>query len=214
MNESSKECWICLRNENKHDELFQPCKCPTNVHTKCLARWQIENISAHEESNCRFCNETLPDWKKAFEEHKRKEPATFRVVVDGRTHIIDVSSCDYEKFRMKIMKIYGIQNNMDFDISYACGVPGEQSRVMIKPNKNKLYEFQCAVFLASHKNDKIDNIRVRNIIPSTQPIAEPIQPVINPVEEILRPPFLHVAAQKLGRAISNFFGVFKELYNL
>ena len=60
-------CWICLSLENdKHEELSKPCKCPSLVHKSCLAKWQVNNIGKDAETTCRFCMEQLPDWKTVF----------------------------------------------------------------------------------------------------------------------------------------------------
>lgn len=63
-------CWICMDSESTlNNILLKPCKCPGDryVHKDCLIKWQIHNIGKEEETNCRFCKETLPDWKQALQ---------------------------------------------------------------------------------------------------------------------------------------------------
>ncbi|MEW5314811.1 MAG: hypothetical protein WDW38_006280 [Sanguina aurantia] len=54
-------CWICLEGSG---ELVRPCRCPRKAHRPCLARWQLHCAGKLEEKKCRFCKESLPDWRQ------------------------------------------------------------------------------------------------------------------------------------------------------
>jgi hypothetical protein len=34
-------CYICLQSAG--DELLRPCRCNAPIHSRCLARWQLQN---------------------------------------------------------------------------------------------------------------------------------------------------------------------------
>ncbi|MEW5297449.1 MAG: hypothetical protein WDW36_000657 [Sanguina aurantia] len=59
--DSAECCWICLEGSG---ELVRPCRCPRRAHRPCLARWQLHCAGKLEEKKCRFCKESLPDWRQ------------------------------------------------------------------------------------------------------------------------------------------------------
>ena len=67
----SPVCWVCLSDEGS---LTQPCSCPRHSHAACLARWQLQSAGRLEQTHCRFCNESLPEWSQAYEELPRALP--------------------------------------------------------------------------------------------------------------------------------------------
>lgn len=57
--EAESSCWICL---DRCDET-SACKCKNQVHAACMAKWQLRQAGKPEEKRCRFCDETLPDYR-------------------------------------------------------------------------------------------------------------------------------------------------------
>ncbi|GFR52202.1 hypothetical protein Agub_g14741, partial [Astrephomene gubernaculifera] len=69
--DSEEFCYICFEGPTRKPDgelepLVQVCKCPTRVHRKCVARWQLYSAGKQEEKSCRFCKGTLPDWKEVL----------------------------------------------------------------------------------------------------------------------------------------------------
>ncbi|GIM16320.1 hypothetical protein Vretimale_18955 [Volvox reticuliferus] len=64
-------CYICFEGATRGpsgelEPLVQVCRCPTRVHRRCVARWQLYSAGKREEKSCRFCQGTLPDWKEVL----------------------------------------------------------------------------------------------------------------------------------------------------
>lgn len=36
-------CWICLDGPSIDRPLMHPCRCPSYVHSTCIARWQLQS---------------------------------------------------------------------------------------------------------------------------------------------------------------------------
>ena len=54
----SKQCRICLEENEDLDDLFSPCSCNGTqkyVHKKCLERWRQENIDNDNYDRCQEC---------------------------------------------------------------------------------------------------------------------------------------------------------------
>ncbi len=52
-------CWVCMSGGS----LARLCECPRVAHPLCSARWQLHRAGSDEEVACRFCKQTLPDWR-------------------------------------------------------------------------------------------------------------------------------------------------------
>ncbi|PNH08209.1 hypothetical protein TSOC_005295 [Tetrabaena socialis] len=66
--ENEDFCYICFEGATKGadgtpEPLVQVCRCPTRVHARCTARWQLYSAGKKEEKSCRFCAQSLPDWR-------------------------------------------------------------------------------------------------------------------------------------------------------
>mmetsp|Transcript_32553 Transcript_32553/g.71854 ORF Transcript_32553/g.71854 Transcript_32553/m.71854 type:complete len:403 (+) Transcript_32553:258-1466(+) len=61
--ENEECCYICFGIHSKDDPLVRVCRCPTKLHRACIARWQLYSAGKSEEKTCRFCKDSLPDWK-------------------------------------------------------------------------------------------------------------------------------------------------------
>ncbi|GLC43026.1 hypothetical protein PLESTM_001414700 [Pleodorina starrii] len=69
--ENEEFCYICFEGATRGpsgevEPLVQVCRCPTRVHRRCVARWQLYSAGRREEKSCRFCQDTLPDWKEVL----------------------------------------------------------------------------------------------------------------------------------------------------
>ncbi|GIL62530.1 hypothetical protein Vafri_16743 [Volvox africanus] len=69
--ETEDFCYICFEGATRGpsgelEPLVQVCRCPTRVHRRCVARWQLYSAGKREEKSCRFCQGTLPDWKEVL----------------------------------------------------------------------------------------------------------------------------------------------------
>ena len=68
----SKQCRICLEENEDLDNLFSPCSCTGTqkfVHKKCLERWRQENIKNDNYYRCQECRteyETIEIGNKCF----------------------------------------------------------------------------------------------------------------------------------------------------
>lgn len=65
----SPECWICSELYDAYGELpVSLCHCPADrvVHPVCMVKWQLASIGRDDETTCRMCRATLPDWRDAL----------------------------------------------------------------------------------------------------------------------------------------------------
>jgi len=68
----SKQCRICLEENEDLDNLFSPCSCKGTqkyVHKKCLERWRQDNIDNDNYDRCQECRteyETIEIGNKCF----------------------------------------------------------------------------------------------------------------------------------------------------
>ena len=68
----SKQCRICLEENEDLDNLFSPCKCSGTqkyVHRKCLERWRQENLENDNYDRCQECRteyQTIDVGKKCY----------------------------------------------------------------------------------------------------------------------------------------------------
>jgi hypothetical protein len=160
MGSEQDECWICLGNSIE-EKLISPCKCPSKVHTSCLARWQVSNIGFSEEFNCRFCNGKFPHWKKSFDTYfMRCEPAIFTLNKDGLEYKLSVYSHGYEYFEKIVKDLY---NKEVVEISYTFNIPSETTKITILPSKNPQKQFESAVILCSYLTEREYEYYYRNI---------------------------------------------------
>ncbi|KAG1667776.1 hypothetical protein FOA52_010813 [Chlamydomonas sp. UWO 241] len=61
-------CYLCLSGAEA-GPLCIPCACPSLwSHTKCLARWQLQQAGKEEEVRCRFCRGALATWASSLED--------------------------------------------------------------------------------------------------------------------------------------------------
>ena len=146
-------CWICFED---NDDLISVCKCPSKVHKRCLARWQVQNIGEDEENKCRFCKQSFPNWKETFE-IKNVETAVFKLCCNGRVSKVSVRLDSMEEFEETIRKLFRLPREQEFNIDYHCTVPdGSGSNITIKSQGLQMHQFQSAVYLANGNRNNIE----------------------------------------------------------
>ncbi|KIY97492.1 hypothetical protein MNEG_10471 [Monoraphidium neglectum] len=110
-----EQCWICLDDaaEDGSRQMISPCKCPRKVHPQCLARWQLQQAGRHEEKFCRFCNNTLDDWKanltpKDLAPEVSKVQPIMVVYFEGQIHRIPVKQGPdgLQEFQTQIRELF------------------------------------------------------------------------------------------------------------
>ena len=57
-------CWICFEEcSTPENPLKSHCSCQYLLsHSKCIARWQVQQAGKREEKFCRFCDKEMPNW--------------------------------------------------------------------------------------------------------------------------------------------------------
>lgn len=145
----NEACWICLDSGEAGDMLIQPCSCPRHVHSKCLARWQLQSAGTKEETRCRFCDQVLPDWRPNITpEHLRPAVPVMSIHFNNNTYWLEVhpGPDGLRRFQSEVRQLLGLKDNQEFDITFECKVPGTAgSRCELKG----LNAFDAAVYCAS-----------------------------------------------------------------
>ena len=147
MSETETEtCWICM----EYGDLISVCECPTKVHTECLAKWQIHRIGHKEESTCRFCDKSFPDWKELYKyENGTVDTLQLKVVFNGREHIISGSPNRIDEFQKRIYKICNIPEHYKYRVTYICNIPNNSGIIELQSDGIQSHQFSSALYLAS-----------------------------------------------------------------
>ncbi|KAG2431690.1 hypothetical protein HYH02_013267 [Chlamydomonas schloesseri] len=101
--------------------------CPRKVHPSCLARWQLQQAGRKEESSCRFCNASLPDWKQILAPAPPSQPVEPIMVVSlgGRCVKLRVRPGPegMAAFRQQVRELFNIPADVEFECSFKCKAP-------------------------------------------------------------------------------------------
>jgi hypothetical protein len=97
-----------------------------------MARWQLQSAGQGEETLCRFCHDTLPDWTRVLTPAHLDLPhqAEMMVTHGDRTMSI-VVRCGprgLEDFKRDIRRLFAMPDSDDFDFTFACKVPSVARR--------------------------------------------------------------------------------------
>lgn len=171
---SSDCCWICLDETATNDTdnpLLSVCKCPSKVHRKCLANWQLHNIGKPEEQHCRFCKDHFPEWKDLYKPSSSDtRQIRFKVHYNGRSYSIPVDPSDKEQFERSIRKAFRINPVMDINVTYICNMPDNENVITFSSSGITPHEYESAAHLAAYtrKNrTQTRNSGVQVTLPST-----------------------------------------------
>lgn len=151
-----EHCWICLETA-KTAPLIKPCACPRFVHEKCIARWQLQSAGKREESQCRFCGQSLPDWKKNMTPANVTpcRTAVMAVVLNGQEHRITVEPGPKgrSQFEAEIRRLFGLSQDDELEFTFDCQAPGEdvgRAENLLLEGKNAFEAaFHCAAVTAA-----------------------------------------------------------------
>ncbi|GAX75824.1 hypothetical protein CEUSTIGMA_g3267.t1 [Chlamydomonas eustigma] len=122
-------CWICFGSDG---DTRMACKCPRQVHPRCLARWQLQQAGKSEEKFCRFCFAELPDWKSTLTPSSPLPDDPIMVVTLGdEVHRISVKpgAAGMAEFKTKIRRLFNISEDIDFDVTFRCKAPLEDGEI-------------------------------------------------------------------------------------
>lgn len=153
-------CWICLEPGTVHNDLRQPCQCPRYVHTRCLARWQLQSAGKEEETHCRFCKATLPDWRTSYPARQQNlATPVLTVTCKGRTHRLTArpgpEGC--EEFKTQLQQIFGISTDMSFSITFNIKTPQAGGRLQLHGLACYDAAFYCAAVTAGCRAEQRRN---------------------------------------------------------
>jgi hypothetical protein len=126
--EENKVCWICLDAdaESLGSKPVAPCGCPTVVHKKCLANWQLVQAGRDEEKKCRFCEQLLPDWRPVLTPaHLNPASPIVSIHYGGRCYRLRVKpgTSGYMQFRSQLQNITGTAPMDTMQITFQCKSP-------------------------------------------------------------------------------------------
>ena len=129
--EPERSCWICL----DLCEEVPVCKCKSHVHATCLAKWQLRQAGKPEEKRCRFCHETLSDYRYVLRpDYDDYKDTTIDIQVrhDMWNLIVPVDeSIGHETFAKIACLEFGIPHDVFHDtIKFICTVPDEDTHVV------------------------------------------------------------------------------------
>lgn len=139
--ENEDYCWICFEIP---EEKYKPCQCKTTVHSKCLARWQLQQAGKEEEYICRFCGTLLPDWKYIlrpnYDEIAKSEIYIYHNFMDTTKLVPIGQDATIDTFVSIIYELYSVIpgfNILNFishfdNIKFECEIPDEHHTVIFK----------------------------------------------------------------------------------
>ncbi|KAL6763226.1 hypothetical protein V8C86DRAFT_2496893 [Haematococcus lacustris] len=144
----SQFCWICLDGADGAKSLVSPCKCPRVAHAHCLARWQLQSAGKDEELHCRFCHQTLPDWRPILTPaHIKPSTPVVSVHYNGVCYRLRVrpGADGFEHFRRQLHKITGMPMLECMQVTFQCKSPDNAQELSLKG----ISAFDAAIHCAS-----------------------------------------------------------------
>eukprot|EP00210_Caulerpa_lentillifera_P006476 g6188.t1 len=163
-------CWICLESSRPENPLLSPCRCPRKVHESCLARWQLQQAGKDEEQFCRFCLESLPDWRPrltpgCLRENLCKARPTMMVTFRKKICYVPVSPGPdgLEDFTRSIKQHFGLKDDANINVSFGCREPLTGSYLKLEGHGAFDAAVHCAsISAASRERQKLGLPPVEN----------------------------------------------------
>ncbi|KXZ51012.1 hypothetical protein GPECTOR_14g253 [Gonium pectorale] len=160
--ETDDMCWICLDDTKDKDPLINPCKCPRKVHPRCLARWQLQQAGRLEETNCRFCQCNLADWKTSLTpenlkpEVQRVQPIMV-VYFEGQIHRIPVKQGPdgLKEFTLRIRELFRLPEDVDISLTFGCKEPLSGQHLKLEGIGAFDAAVHCASVAAAERQQKL-----------------------------------------------------------
>ncbi|GLI64890.1 hypothetical protein VaNZ11_008281 [Volvox africanus] len=160
--ESDDICWICLDGTKDRDPLINPCRCPRKVHPRCLARWQLQQAGRLEETNCRFCQSNLADWKASLTPENLK-PDVQRVqpimvvYFEGQIHRIPVKQGPegLKEFTHRIRELFRLPDDVDISLTFGCKEPLSGQHLKLEGIGAFDAAVHCASVAAAERQQKL-----------------------------------------------------------
>lgn len=151
-------CWICHDDSNTQDmPLERTCSCPwMKVHRACLSRWQLQQAGKPEETKCRFCKTSLPDWREAHVGLPKAQPV-MTVVHQNVVHQVVVKPGEngQRKFQEDIRRIFGLQEDDTIQLTFGCKVPGSVHEVTLEGWESYDAAVHCASLSAGQREKRM-----------------------------------------------------------
>lgn len=150
-------CWICHDGHGVSMPLERTCRCPwMKVHRQCLARWQLQQAGKVEERRCRFCRDTLPDWRDVHAGLPRAQPV-MTVVHEGLTHqvIVEPGEEGQKKFQDDIRRIFGLEGHETIQLTFGCRIPDSRHEVVLEGWESYDAAVHCASLSAGQRQKRI-----------------------------------------------------------
>ncbi|KAG1675966.1 hypothetical protein FOA52_014210 [Chlamydomonas sp. UWO 241] len=159
--DSDDICWICL-DDDKSRALVRPCACPRAVHPQCMARWQLQQAGRPEETQCRFCNSVLADWKSSL----TPEPLALEVAkvqpimvvyFEGEIHRIPVRRGNegLSDFTNRIRDLFRLPEDVDISLTFGCKEPMSGRHLKLEGIGAFDAAVHCASVAAAERQQKI-----------------------------------------------------------
>ncbi|GBF95979.1 hypothetical protein Rsub_08102 [Raphidocelis subcapitata] len=211
-------CWVCLGPGGPGAPLALPCACPRPVHTRCLARWQLQQAGREEETTCRFCRGPYGDWRDALgAPEPGLEPAApvMALSVRGRVHKLRVSPGPEgrRQFQSEVRRLLGrggegggegaggeADAGPDVDVVFEIKVPATGERVQLSGFQAFDAAAHCAAISAARRAARRRQRAAAVAAADPPPPAAPppgaadVQPAAGRGSGAALSPVLHVAA--------------------
>ncbi|WPT15037.1 hypothetical protein PSENEW3_00002978 [Picochlorum sp. SENEW3] len=153
-------CWICHDGHCVTMPLERTCRCPwMKVHRQCLARWQLQQAGKSEERRCRFCKDTLPDWRDVHAGLPRAQPI-MTVVHEGVTHqvVVEPGEEGQRKFQDDIRRIFGLEGHETIQLTFGCRIPDSRQEVVLEGWESYDAAVHCASLSAGQRQKRIHSV--------------------------------------------------------
>ena len=122
-------CWICFEECSKQENpLKSHCSCQYLLsHSKCIARWQVQQAGKREEKFCRFCDKEMPNWMDQMCGGKiKKGNPIMEFFYDGKKYKFAIEPGNFEHLKEQIRQIIGIDISKNFNIGFKVELNGEK----------------------------------------------------------------------------------------
>jgi hypothetical protein len=110
-------------------ELWGASKAESSLSLACSTFGESQNSTRREESQCRFCGQGLPDWKKNMTPANVTpcRTAVMAVVLNGQEHRITVEPGPQgrSQFEAEIRRLFGLSQDDELEFTFDCQAPGE-----------------------------------------------------------------------------------------
>ena len=153
-------CWICLGEADENKPLLSVCKCPRPVHAACAARWQLQSAGKSEETECRFCAATLPDWRHFLTPDSLRSvdtQAVMSITLNDKSAVLSVSGEPgaYEEFLHRIRCIFDLPGDAEFNFGFDCDDPLNGGKLTLNSARSYHAAVHCAKISAAKRISRI-----------------------------------------------------------